>query len=106
MKKLLNKLIYKLIPNTLKWAVLANCHRCMGYYSDGKTDCLGENTCPLYDWYPYRPKDKTGKYLKTSNQEWRKYNPKKIGLNLNYTTQEQIDRGKQLSSNFRNKGNQ
>ena len=41
-----------------KGCVLAKCYECMGFYSDGKQDCQGIS-CPLYQFYPYRPKKLT-----------------------------------------------
>ena len=38
-----------------KQAVLAKCYECMGYYADGKIDCLIPD-CPLYNFMPYRSK--------------------------------------------------
>ena len=34
-------------------AILLQCHECLGYYRDGKSDC-GVQHCPLYTWMPYR----------------------------------------------------
>jgi hypothetical protein len=39
-----------------KQAILAHCAECMGFYDDGKQDCLG-HTCPLYN---HRPKASMG----------------------------------------------
>jgi hypothetical protein len=56
---------------TLKNAVLAQCHMCLGYYRDGKVDC--ENTkCSLYSWMPYRKKE--------PDLSWIKFHPKRSGL--------------------------
>ena len=38
-----------------KQAVLAKCYECMGYYADGKIDCLIPD-CPLFNFMPYRSK--------------------------------------------------
>ena len=38
---------------TRKEAMLAKCYECMGYYQDGKQDCMGKS-CPLYQFYPYK----------------------------------------------------
>jgi hypothetical protein len=38
---------------TRKEAMLAKCYECMGFFEDGKQDCLGKS-CPLYRYYPYR----------------------------------------------------
>jgi len=40
---------------TYKGAVLAKCYECMGFFEDGKQDCLGKS-CPLYQYYPYKGK--------------------------------------------------
>ena len=34
-------------------AITAKCYDCMGYYSDGKLDCLSP-ACPLHAFMPYR----------------------------------------------------
>jgi len=34
-------------------AILAKCYECMGFYDDGKYDCL-VTTCPLHRYMPYR----------------------------------------------------
>jgi hypothetical protein len=34
-------------------AIKAKCYDCMGYYTDGKVDCL-TLVCPLYGFMPYR----------------------------------------------------
>ena len=36
-------------------AIIAKCYECMGYYVDGKQDCLIP-TCPLYLFFCYREK--------------------------------------------------
>jgi len=36
-------------------SILAKCFDCMGYYIDGKADCL-ITTCPHYSFMPYRGK--------------------------------------------------
>lgn len=33
-------------------AIVAKCYDCMGYYADGKVDCL-TSACPLYGFMPY-----------------------------------------------------
>jgi hypothetical protein len=38
---------------TQRQAILAHCYECMGFYSDGKQDCLVSD-CPLYEYMPYR----------------------------------------------------
>ena len=38
---------------TQRKAIHAKCADCMGYYIDGRVDCLC-NGCPLYQWMPYR----------------------------------------------------
>jgi hypothetical protein len=56
---------------TMKQAILAQCHMCMGRYSDGKQDC--ENvTCSLYKWMPYAKLE--------ANTDWEEYHPKRAGL--------------------------
>lgn len=55
---------------TMLNAIRAKCHDCMGYYTDGKTDC--ENfECPLYNWMPYAEYEPL--------TPWLKYNPKRVG---------------------------
>ena len=34
-------------------AIKAKCYDCMGWYSDGKMDCL-QPDCPLYSFMPYK----------------------------------------------------
>jgi hypothetical protein len=34
-------------------AIIAKCYDCMGYYADGKLDCLIP-VCPLHGFMPYR----------------------------------------------------
>lgn len=53
--------------------ILAHCHECMGFYSDGKIDCKNPK-CKFYVYMPYRNKNSEPDY------EWRQYNPKRIGL--------------------------
>ena len=56
---------------TLKKAVLAFCHMCMGYWHDGVMNC--ENyVCQLYSWQIRADKAK-------AKLEWMKYNPKRRG---------------------------
>jgi|WetSurMetagenome_2_1015567.scaffolds.fasta_scaffold23149_2 hypothetical protein len=56
---------------SLKQAVLHKCHRCCGFYSDGRKDC--EITeCPLYFFMPYREKE--------PDMSWQQYSPKGTGL--------------------------
>jgi len=40
-------------PQSKGQALLAKCYDCMGYYSDGKTDCC-IISCPLYPYMPYK----------------------------------------------------
>ena len=55
---------------TMKRAVLAFCHECLGYYQDGIVDC--ENTrCPLYQWMPRRKLE--------PDTTWLNYNPRRQG---------------------------
>lgn len=55
---------------SLKTAVLAQCHQCMGYWHDGHSDC--QNTvCSLYHWMPYRKLE--------PDYEWLEYNPRRKG---------------------------
>ena len=42
-----------------KGSVLAKCYECMGFYDGGREDCMGKNSCPLYQFYPYAPKKRT-----------------------------------------------
>jgi len=46
---------------TRKEAMLAHCFQCMGYFSDGFKEGAGDcgvPACPLYQYFPYRRKDK------------------------------------------------
>ena len=45
-------------PLTRKGAILAQCYVCNGE-EEGGEDCLGGETCPLYQHFPYRGKKKT-----------------------------------------------
>lgn len=57
---------------SMKAAILAKCHNCMGFYDDpGSRDCRNPK-CSLYFWMPYAqlPEDR----------EWELYSPKKAGL--------------------------
>lgn len=57
---------------SMKAAILAKCHNCMGFYDDpGNRDCRNPR-CSLYFWMPYAtlPEDR----------EWELYSPKKAGL--------------------------
>jgi hypothetical protein len=55
---------------TLKNAILAQCHECLGYYTDRMQDC--ENVkCSLYSWMPYRKLE--------PDLTWSKYHPKRVG---------------------------
>lgn len=56
---------------SLKGAVLANCHQCMGGYSDGKQDCQCIK-CPFYYWMPYREME--------PDMGWVTVNPKRKGF--------------------------
>ena len=42
---------------TRKQAILAQCYICNGE-EEGGEDCLGSETCPLYQYFPYRGKKK------------------------------------------------
>lgn len=44
---------------TRQQAISAKCYECMGYYADGKTDCLIPD-CPLYPFNPYSKDYKGG----------------------------------------------
>lgn len=55
---------------TRKNAILAQCHECLGYYTDGMQDC--ENiSCSLYLYMPYRKLE--------PDLTWASYNPKRKG---------------------------
>jgi len=56
---------------SLKNAVLAKCHSCMGEYADGMDDCENRN-CSLYYWMPYRKQE--------IDRTWELYNPRRKGL--------------------------
>lgn len=58
---------------TLKVAMLAHCHRCMGHYQDPDRDCT-DTTCPFYSFFPYAK-------LKP-DLSWLNYNPRRRGLIL------------------------
>jgi len=60
---------------TYKNAILAHCHRCMGYYLDGRQDCLNSR-CPFYTWMPFRLEENQ------PDLEWIKYHPKRVGEQL------------------------
>ena len=34
-------------------AMQAKCYDCMGYFSDGRQDCMVEN-CPMFNFRPYK----------------------------------------------------
>lgn len=56
---------------TMKNAILAQCHKCLGYYTDGVQDC--ENVkCSLYPYMPYRKLE--------PDLTWTEYHPKRVGL--------------------------
>jgi hypothetical protein len=38
---------------TFRQSILAKCYDCMGYYADGKMDCIVKD-CPLYPFMPYK----------------------------------------------------
>jgi hypothetical protein len=38
---------------TQKQSIMAMCYDCMGYYADGKQDCV-VTSCPLHPFMPYR----------------------------------------------------
>lgn len=40
---------------TRKEAILAQCYVCNGE-EEGGVDCLGKESCPLYQFFPYRGK--------------------------------------------------
>lgn len=40
---------------TRREAMLANCYSCNGF-EDSNVDCLGEKSCPLYQFSPYGKK--------------------------------------------------
>ena len=40
-------------PLTRKQAMLANCYQCNGE-NEGREDCKGGETCPLYQYFSYR----------------------------------------------------
>lgn len=42
---------------TMKQMLQAKCYECMGYYLDGKVDCI-VRSCPLYSVMPYREGEK------------------------------------------------
>lgn len=38
-------------------AILAHCYDCNGEHTvgrNGKMDCQGKNSCPLYEYFPYK----------------------------------------------------
>lgn len=51
-------------------AMLATCSECMGYYSDGISDCENPG-CPLYPWMP--------RANMKPDLKWLDYNPRKKG---------------------------
>lgn len=56
---------------SMRQAVLAKCHDCMGEYVDGRCDC-GVPRCALYYWMPY------GKL--EPDLSWTRFNPRRVGL--------------------------
>lgn len=58
---------------THKQAIFAHCAECMGFYSDGRQDCCGNN-CPLYDLRPVASRDsRTQKRIKNDlYRDWKK----------------------------------
>lgn len=58
---------------SMKQAILAKCHDCMGHYADGKVECWNQR-CSLYFWMPYASLN--------PDREWELYSPKKMGLQL------------------------
>jgi len=55
---------------TLKNAVLAMCHECLGWWEDGKQDCECVR-CPLYSWQKYAKKE--------PDLAWTRFNPSRVG---------------------------
>ena len=56
---------------TLRQAVYAHCYLCMGYFADGKVDCVMPH-CPLYPLMPYnanRVKKVTGRIMTDTQKE-------------------------------------
>ena len=58
-KKELMKYLYG-ERTTQRGMILAKCYDCMGFYSDGRVDCLMP-TCPLYPLMPYHKGEKYSK---------------------------------------------
>ena len=58
------------LPVTLKNAILAQCHECLGHYTDGLQDCENRR-CSLYSWMPYRKLE--------PDLSWTQWHPKRIG---------------------------
>jgi hypothetical protein len=70
-------------------AILSHCHECMGYYSDGREDCVN-TVCQFYKWMPWGEKE--------PNLDWTKYHPKRMGLiKFQPPTEKQIEAGKRLT---------
>jgi hypothetical protein len=55
---------------TMKNAILAQCHECMGHYQDGKVDCQ-QVKCSLYTWMPFRKLE--------PDHTWVRVHPKRQG---------------------------
>lgn len=56
---------------TMKLAIMAHCHQCLGYWSDGPDRDCRNVKCPLYPFMPYRKME--------PDLEWLEYNPKRVG---------------------------
>jgi hypothetical protein len=55
---------------TRKNAIEAQCHECLGHYTDGKQDC-GCVRCPLYSFMPYAEKEPV--------LDWTRFHPRRVG---------------------------
>ena len=75
-------------------AIIAHCHECMGYYSDGKQDCECQH-CKFYKWMPWAKLE--------ADLNWTKYYHNRIGLvERRPPTEKQIAAGKRLASMRKN----
>ena len=78
---------------TLRNAVNAQCHECLGYYRDGKVDCENQSYS-LYYWMPYRALE--------PKLDWIHIDPKRIGKNKRMVKVLSDDEKATLASRFAN----
>jgi hypothetical protein len=66
---------------TMKNAIRAFCHQCMGHYSDSERDCQNAK-CPLYPFLKYHKLE--------PDFDWTRYNPSRVGQVLFADCEERI----------------